>query len=152
MLWRLLKKIKRSIYHVAVKNVPSYAPGVVNCSYGGSKASETQVCRIHFDELGPCRYEGYGFASGKPCVLIKLNKVLLKFFLTFEQLHLKCGLHIQIIAWEPEPYGVKNGKYYEEILKNELLEQVKVHTMPKSLMEHVLKEVSNNPKKVCSSS
>ena len=59
----------------------------VECGELGSKSPGTEgICRINQEELfgGPCTSDNnYGFKEGKPCILIKLNK---------------------IYQWEPEPY------------------------------------------------
>jgi len=71
------------------KNDTHYEHGShsVECGPLGSKHPGTKgMCRIDQKELfrGPCTNENnYGFKQGKPCLLIKLNK---------------------IFKWEPEPY------------------------------------------------
>lgn len=46
-----------------------------DCS-NGNPAPAGKVCRFDVKTLGPCTQEnGYGYAEGKPCVLLKLNKV-----------------------------------------------------------------------------
>eukprot|EP00092_Neocalanus_flemingeri_P006793 GFUD01007336.1.p1 GENE.GFUD01007336.1~~GFUD01007336.1.p1 ORF type:complete len:347 (-),score=67.21 GFUD01007336.1:191-1231(-) len=59
----------------------------VECGHLGQGSAGTEgICKINQDELfqGRCKNEsGYGFGEGKPCILVKLNK---------------------IYGWEPEPY------------------------------------------------
>jgi len=78
-----LKDYKNSTHY---ENLPDGSHSV-ECGPLGSKQPGTQgMCRIDREELfkGPCTSEsGYGFKDGKPCVLIKLNK---------------------IFKWLPEPY------------------------------------------------
>ncbi|XP_051172799.1 sodium/potassium-transporting ATPase subunit beta-1-like [Leptopilina boulardi] len=45
------------------------------CNYD-SLPQPSKVCMFDVDNLGPCSYgKGYGFASSKPCVFLKLNKI-----------------------------------------------------------------------------
>lgn len=57
---------------------------------GSSRRGNGQLCRVNRDELfkGRCNHEdNYGYADGKPCILIKLNK---------------------IYNWEPAPYKTED--------------------------------------------
>ena len=77
-----LKDYKNKTYVDAFPNTHG-----VECGEQGSKSpGTTGMCKINQEELfqGPCTLEQqYGFKDGKPCILIKLNK---------------------IYEWEPEPY------------------------------------------------
>ncbi|XP_043462812.1 sodium/potassium-transporting ATPase subunit beta-1-like [Leptopilina heterotoma] len=45
------------------------------CNYD-ALPHQNKVCMFDVDTLGPCSYgQGYGFATGKPCVFLKLNKI-----------------------------------------------------------------------------
>ena len=49
----------------------------VECTHD-SPPGEDQFCQVQTDELiqGPCTAENnYGYDTGKPCILVKLNKV-----------------------------------------------------------------------------
>ena len=60
----------------------------VECSFA-MEVGQGQYCKVKTDDLitGDCTKENnYGFEKGKPCILVKLNK---------------------IYGWKPEPYKVK---------------------------------------------
>ena len=38
-------------------------------------ASQSQVCKFDLTSLGACGSEKYGYDSGSPCILLKLNKI-----------------------------------------------------------------------------
>ncbi|XP_065202185.1 sodium/potassium-transporting ATPase subunit beta-1-like isoform X2 [Planococcus citri] len=47
----------------------------VNCTYG-TKLKNDEFCRVPLDIFGKCsKIHGYGYAIGKPCVFIKLNRI-----------------------------------------------------------------------------
>ena len=53
----------------------------VECNFG-NLPGEDQFCQVQTSELitGPCTEDNhYGFDKGKPCILIKLNKVRITF-------------------------------------------------------------------------
>jgi len=100
------------------------ASNVIECSYGQG-ADEKRVCKVPVDQLGDCKKEtSFGYPDGKPCVLIKLNK---------------------IFDWEPEPFGVVNHKYDQQRLEDELKERVEDYEMPSELKTHIQEEVKKHP-------
>lgn len=51
-------------------------PNVYVDCLNGNPAPAGKVCRFDVNTLGPCTKDnGYGYPEGKPCVLLKLNKV-----------------------------------------------------------------------------
>lgn len=60
-----------------VEKKPKPNPNHVECNFD-SLPGEDQFCQVQTNELvtGPCTADNnYGFDQGKPCILIKLNKV-----------------------------------------------------------------------------
>lgn len=56
--------------------MPESASNVIKCGLGQG-ATQHRVCRVPIDELGNCTIDKeFGYPEGKPCVLIKLNKVI----------------------------------------------------------------------------
>lgn len=54
----------------------TYEPNVVQCDYG-NKPGYNEVCAVDVDTWGPCTSEKtFGFLDSRPCVFIKLNKIL----------------------------------------------------------------------------
>jgi hypothetical protein len=56
---------------------PKPSANVVECDFN-IKPGEGQFCQVNAKDLmtGPCTTEKeYGFPEGKPCILLKLNKV-----------------------------------------------------------------------------
>ncbi|ODM97857.1 Sodium/potassium-transporting ATPase subunit beta-2 [Orchesella cincta] len=109
--------------------VPEGAENVIECSLGSLGSGEKRVCKVPTEGLGECTAENnFGYPAGKPCVLIKLNK---------------------IIEWQPEPFGIDENRYSAELLERELEEKVNEEPkgMPPSLKEHILSEVRKNPGK-----
>jgi sodium/potassium-transporting ATPase subunit beta len=109
---------------VSKSKPPEGATNVIPCSLADGTGGH-RVCRIPTDNLGECREDNkFGYPAGKPCVLIKLNK---------------------IFGWEPEPFGVNDGKYDADGLKKELEELVNQENgMPTDLREHILQQVAAN--------
>jgi sodium/potassium-transporting ATPase subunit beta len=103
---------------------PKEANNVNTCNLG-SGAGSHRVCRVLTDKLGGCTATTeFGYPAGNPCVLIKLNK---------------------IFDWEPEPYGVEDGKYDPELLQSELDEAVNQENgMPEDLKNHIVSEVKGH--------
>jgi len=102
------------------------ASNVIECNLG-TGASSHRVCKFPTDDLGDCNKDKeFGYPEGKPCVLIKLNK---------------------IFDWEPEPFGVdESGKYDAKLLEEELDEVVDdVAGMPDGLKKHIIAEVKHKP-------
>lgn len=57
-------------------------PGFKNCTNGKVGMSQTfgpgevnQACIFDKNLLGPCGQSPYGYDIGKPCILVKVNKV-----------------------------------------------------------------------------
>lgn len=101
------------------------ANNVIDCSLGTGAGSH-RVCRVPLDVLGECTSEKkFGYPEGKPCVLIKLNK---------------------IYDWEPAPFGVDHGKYDASKLEEDLDEYVNMDDgMPERLKNHIIAEVKSKP-------
>ncbi|XP_069690315.1 sodium/potassium-transporting ATPase subunit beta-2-like [Periplaneta americana] len=75
---------------------------VVACSYATKKLPDGKVCAVKQSDWGPCTSnKTYGFQSGKPCVFIKLNK---------------------IIKWEPEYF--KNAKELPDKMPDDLRKRI----------------------------
>ncbi|CAL8099438.1 unnamed protein product [Orchesella dallaii] len=105
------------------------ADNVVECSVGGNSATQKRVCKVPTEGLGDCTVDNsFGYPDGKPCVLIKLNK---------------------IYDWEPEPFGIDDdtNKYDKKLLEDELEEKVQEQPkgMPVSLKNYILNEVAKKP-------
>jgi len=107
--------------------VEAGASNLIECALGNGAGSH-RVCKVPVDNLGDCTKEKeFGYPEGKPCVLIKLNK---------------------IFDWEPEPYGVAgDGKYDAALLEKELEEEVNAEPtgMPTQLKDHIKAEVAKKP-------
>lgn len=41
----------------------------------GNGVSKTEFCNFDVASLGPCGKDGYGYADGKPCIYLKLNRI-----------------------------------------------------------------------------
>jgi sodium/potassium-transporting ATPase subunit beta len=57
---------------------PKKAENGMTCTFqNGRRANATHVCNIHQEDIKECSkgIDGYGYFSGSPCVLIKLNKI-----------------------------------------------------------------------------
>jgi len=103
--------------------LPPNTPGTKVCNDHGESATETSACLLDLSGLRYCTYQNqFGYMEGgKPCVLIKLNK---------------------IYGWKPEPFGVKDGKYDSETLNADLDDKVDNHDMPASLREFIKQQVN----------
>jgi len=103
------------------------ASNAIDCSLGNGAGSH-RVCKVPVNDLGDCSVDNkFGYPAGKPCVLVKLNK---------------------IYDWEPEPFGVDEaGKYDLQLLEKELDELVNddVLEMPVDLKDHIIAQVKNKP-------
>jgi sodium/potassium-transporting ATPase subunit beta len=110
---------------VGQTNLPDGTPGVKDCNYSGEVATETEACRVN-PALTYCTHQNmFGYKEGgKPCVLIKLNK---------------------IFNWKPQPFGMKDGKYDAGTLETDLSNKVKTDDMPDSLKSFILNEVQKAP-------
>ncbi|VDD83136.1 unnamed protein product [Mesocestoides corti] len=62
-------------YYEEVNQKP--AIGFATCENGVKTPNDPyKVCRFDLSELGPCTKENsYGYESGKPCVILKLNRI-----------------------------------------------------------------------------
>lgn len=50
----------------------------IDCTKGRTDPDPEKVCEFKLDWLAPCMKEdGYGWGDGQPCIILKLNKVLL---------------------------------------------------------------------------
>lgn len=63
--------------------------GTINCP-GDNKprppAQYEKACEFKLDQLGPCSEANqFGYNEGKPCVLIKLNRVCTRHFLKIKR-------------------------------------------------------------------
>jgi len=106
--------------------------GTKNCTYeNGEIADEDLACNLKVDLAGLDRCDissKFGYPEGKPCILIKLNK---------------------IFGWRPEPFGMVDGRYNADQLKDELEDRVANEEMPDHLRRHILDRVrASNGKEV----
>ena len=64
------------IFITEYENEAQVGENFVDCSLG--KFDENKVCRFNVDQLGDkcLRQRDFGFDEGKPCILLKLNKVI----------------------------------------------------------------------------
>lgn len=105
--------------------LPDGTPGVKKCSYETEGTTRTSVCQVDTKGLDRCSIDNkFGYRDGKPCVLIKLNK---------------------IFGWKPEPFGVVDGKYDPDQLDKDLEEKVTQDEMPEHLKSYILSQARKNP-------
>jgi len=107
---------------VKKSSFPENTDGVVNC-FAGSKNTDAS-CTVPVNQLKKCTSENhFGYLEGKPCVLVKLNR---------------------IYGWKPEPFGIKDGQYDKDTLRTDLDKMVKEEGMSVSLKELIKREVEQN--------
>jgi sodium/potassium-transporting ATPase subunit beta len=106
--------------------LPEGTPGTKKCNDEGETATDSAACLVQFSETSYCTERNkYGYQpNGKPCVLIKLNK---------------------IFGWTPLPFGVNNDDKYDPVLLHtDLEDKVKNDEMPGTLRDHIWKEVNRS--------
>ncbi|XP_041350520.1 sodium/potassium-transporting ATPase subunit beta-like [Gigantopelta aegis] len=54
---------------------PKDSDNIVNCSGNAMRMTETTACKVDLAEVIEKCGEDYGYAKGKPCILLKLNKI-----------------------------------------------------------------------------
>jgi len=118
--FKQLEKYVDEIEHPALY---SDASALTLCSYTDqNKASENTSCKVETMNEGCNKKNHFGYTTGEPCILLKLNKIL---------------------GWEPDCYGIKeDGSYDLELLERELKDQ---EGMPKPLIKNILETVKAKP-------
>ncbi|CAL8074558.1 unnamed protein product [Orchesella dallaii] len=100
-----------------------------SCTLGTENTTNrNKSCIVDLKQLGPCTKENdFGYGQGKPCFIIKLNK---------------------IYGWKPEAYGYKDTKseFNQELFERDMKrEQGK--GMPEDLARHIKQEVDKLDRK-----
>ncbi|CAL8072153.1 unnamed protein product [Orchesella dallaii] len=109
-------------YTDAIEN-PEEVDSLQTCSYdNGLRATEIKSCFVDTKQFGTCnKNNAFGYRSGEPCFLIKLNR---------------------IFGWEPEPFGLnKRGQYDPDLLLEDLDRQ---KNLPDSLRKYITDGVKSN--------
>lgn len=103
---------------------PVEVDSLQTCNYGnGVRATKDKSCRVDIKEFGNAcaKNNSFGYRSGEPCFLIKLNR---------------------IFSWEPEPFGLnKRGQYDPDLLLRDLDAQ---KSLPKWLRDHITQGVKRD--------
>jgi hypothetical protein len=102
--------------------VPEAGSNVKSCSET-SRSTVSVACLVKIATEGCTVGNKFGYPDGQPCVLIKLNK---------------------IFGWEPEPFGMKDGKYDALQLKEDLADQVANNQMPSKLQDKINKALESS--------
>jgi len=56
---------------------PADSKDVVNCNSAGPHANNGTVCKVDVANLGRCTAANkFGYLDGKPCFIVKLNRVM----------------------------------------------------------------------------
>jgi len=108
--------------------VKDSADNVVECNFGSAGSNTKRVCKVPTENLGRCTKDNdFGYPEGKPCVLIKLNK---------------------IYDWQAEPFGIdEDGRYSPDLLVEDLKDKVEEEPkgMPETLRDYIINLVKKNP-------
>jgi len=93
-----------SPYYELEEKRRSYSNHIQQCDYDSRRLSlDGPICSQNLDSLmqGNCHEQNdFGYASGKPCVLVKLNK---------------------IIGWYPEPLDHDEDSWYPDVIRDAML-------------------------------
>lgn len=74
-IFKFVRKLSSLIYLVPWKPF-SYLVYWRNDSYGPESQNQKKYKKFHIHDTGNCNNQSqYGYAMGRPCVLVKMNKV-----------------------------------------------------------------------------
>jgi len=115
------KQLEKYVDEIEHPEFYSDANALSLCGYNNpNKASENTSCKVETMNDGCNKKNNFGYTTGEPSILLKLNKIL---------------------GWEPDAYGIKeDGSYDLKMLEQELKEQTEVG-MPKSMAKNIMRTV-----------